>query len=96
MLIQNYRKNTKKNQIFHGLFLLHNSRKKEVIFLKFFDHLKNVLSSVAHKDDFNVWKTNLFFVSDQENAIKSAIDAVFLNCQRILCSMHINENIKFY
>ena len=90
------RKSTKKNPIFLGLFLLHTSSKKEV-FLKFFEHLKNLLSSVAHvKGDSNIWKQNLFFVSDQEKFISSAIDDVFPNCQRILCSRHINENISKY
>ena len=90
-----FRKSNKKIPIFHGLFLLHTSSKTEV-FQQFFQHLKNLLSSVADvKGDSDAWKSNLFFVTDQEKAITSAIDKVFSNSQRILCSRHINENIKF-
>ena len=74
-----YRKNTKKSLIFIGRFYYTLQVKKE-LFFKFFDYLKNVLSSVAHvKDDSDVWKTNSFLVSNKRKDITSAIYAVFLN-----------------
>ena len=89
-----YRRTSKEHASFIGPVFLHASSKTEV-FVDFFRTIDRALQEIAEENFyFEEWRSKLIFVSDQENSLINAIDIVFPNSTRILCSRHIAGNIK--
>ena len=89
-----YRRISKDHASFIGPIFLHASSKTEV-FIDFFKTIDKALQEIAEETFyFQDWRSKLIFVSDQEYSLTKAIDTVFPNSTRILCSRHIYGNLK--
>jgi len=88
------RKDTLDHPIFVGSVFLH----KEANFEKYHYFLSHINAKLTNSiDNFDIiLPPNIHIGSDDEKALTKAIDSVFPNSKRSLCTKHMKENVNDY
>lgn len=89
-------KETRENPIMVGPIMLHDDSSFET-YHNFFSIVKCVIGSDQNIDELGmIVGEDLILGSDDEKAISKALDIVFPNASRYLCTKHLRENIIKY
>ena len=88
------KKDTQANPIFIGPILLHKEATYKT-YKSFLEHVETALDLDINNVQLRL-SENMIFGSDDEKALTKAIDQVFPDATRMLCTKHLRENVQFY
>ena len=85
---------TEESPIFLGPVMLHNDATFKT-YKSFLEHVETELSQNVESLEIRL-PENMEFGTDDEKALTKAIEHVFTNATRYLCTKHLKDNVKHY